>query len=127
MSDYTVVVRPQVSNYTVVVDSSTSQFSVVTANNNGRSAYEEAVANGFVGTVQEWLSSLGAGGSDKNFVFIQTSPSSSWTLNHNLNKYVSIVILDTSGYEVEADIQQISVNQAVINFTPAFAGKAIAN
>jgi phosphosulfolactate phosphohydrolase-like enzyme len=127
MSDYTVVVQPQVSNYTVVVEQAESQISVVTANNNGRSAYEDAVANGYVGTVNEWLASLVGGGIGATFVYTQSSPANNWIVNHDLDKYPSITILDTEGFQVEADVEYTSLNQVVLTFNPAFAGKVIAN
>lgn len=52
----------------------------------GQSAYQVAVSNGFVGTEQEWLDSLGGGNADiADFVFASDGEESSMTIaNHDM-------------------------------------------
>jgi len=66
----------------------------------------------------------GAGGSAK-LTFVQSSPSATWTINHNFGySPVSVRVLSTGGAEVEADVRDINVNQTIIYFSIPFAGRA---
>lgn len=93
----------------------------------GKSAYDVAVDNGFVGTESEWLESLVGNGSDANFVFEQSIPSRSWLINHNLGKYPSIMIIDSSGNHVVGDSKYISKSQIILEFSSEFSGKVYLN
>lgn len=50
----------------------------------GKSAYQVAVDNGFVGNEAEWLASLATGGYRPAYHHNQTMPSDTWTIQHNL-------------------------------------------
>lgn len=65
--------------------------------------------------------------SDKNFVFNQNTPSSSWVISHNLNKYVTVTIVDSAENVVVGDILYNSLNQITVNFSGAFSGIAYIN
>lgn len=69
----------------------------------------------------------GGGGSDANYVFNQILPSSIWTINHGLNKFPSVIVVDSADTKVEGDVAFPSINQVVITFTGAFAGRAFLN
>jgi hypothetical protein len=64
---------------------------------------------------------------DKNFVFNQAVPSTTWTVTHNLNKFPSVSVVDTGGTVVVGSYTYDSNNQTTLNFTHAFAGKAYFN
>jgi hypothetical protein len=64
---------------------------------------------------------------DKNFVFNQVVPSTTWTVTHNLNKFPSVSVVDTGGTVVVGSYTYDSDNQTTLNFTHAFAGKAYFN
>ena len=64
---------------------------------------------------------------DKNFVFNQAVPSTTWTVTHNLNKFPSVSVVDTGGTVVVGSYTYGSNNQTTLNFTHAFAGKAYFN
>jgi hypothetical protein len=59
------------------------------------------------------------------FIHEQLSPSSLWVINHNLNKYPSVTVTDSAGNVVVGDVKHVSLNTTEINFSAAFAGKAI--
>lgn len=63
---------------------------------------------------------------DKNFVenFIAQSVV---TVTHNLNKYPSVLITDSSGDEVECAVNHVSVNQLVATFSSSFTGRVVCN
>ena len=61
------------------------------------------------------------------YVHTQGSPSSSWSINHNMNKYPSVTVIDSGNNEVVGDIVYTSLNSVVINFSGAFSGTAYFN
>tara|TARA_R110002124_G_scaffold268666_2_gene436413 strand:- start:596 stop:1312 length:717 start_codon:yes stop_codon:yes gene_type:complete len=70
--------------------------------------------------------SYGATG-DKNFVFTKTVASTNWVINHTLNKFPSVSVVDSAGTEVIDQIQYINLSQITITFSSAFSGEAFLN
>lgn len=66
-------------------------------------------------------------GSDKNYIHNQSIPSSIWSINHNLNKFPSITIVDSGGTEVEGDVDHVDQNNITVTFSASFSGKAYIN
>ena len=64
---------------------------------------------------------------DANFVFTQTSPSATWVVTHNLNKYCSVTVVDSADNIVFGDVLYNSLNQVTLTFAGAFSGKAFFN
>jgi hypothetical protein len=64
---------------------------------------------------------------DANFVYTQASPSAVWTINHNLNKYPSVTIVDSADNMVFGEVFYNSLNQVTLTFAGAFSGKAFIN
>lgn len=64
---------------------------------------------------------------DSNYVHDQAQPSSIWTINHPLNKKVSVTITDTAGTVVEGRVTINDGNKVVIEFNFPFSGEAILN
>lgn len=93
----------------------------------GLSAYEVAVADGFVGTVDDWLDSLvgpPGTGSQSNYNHNQPTASATWTISHNLGYKPIVQIYDSGSQLVEADVSHLSVNTVVILFSTPTAGFA---
>jgi hypothetical protein len=67
------------------------------------------------------------GEGDKHYIHDQMIASNEWTIDHNLGKHPSCVIVDSSGSIVEGAIQHIDANQVVVSFASPFAGKAYLN
>jgi hypothetical protein len=63
----------------------------------------------------------------ETFVFVQGSPSSVWAINHTLNKYPSISIVDSANNEVDGDVNYVDQNNVTLTFASAFSGKAFLN
>lgn len=59
-----------------------------------------------------------------SFVFDQGTPSSIWTVIHNLGFHPAVTVVDSGGNEVEGHTTYISVNELQISFTLPFGGKA---
>lgn len=58
------------------------------------------------------------------YVHSQNSASSMWTIQHNLRKTPSVTIIDSGGNIVQGNVQHVSENLTLINFTSSFGGKA---
>jgi hypothetical protein len=63
----------------------------------------------------------------ENYVHDQQVASNTWVVVHNLNKYASINIVDTSNDIIMGEVRYNSLNQLTINFTAAISGKAYLN
>lgn len=68
---------------------------------------------------------LRTGVADGGYTFTQPSPNATWTINHNLGRNPSVELLSTGGAEMDGDVIHINLNQIVVIFTSAVAGKAI--
>ena len=66
-------------------------------------------------------------GNDKNFVFTQASPSNTWNINHQLNKFPSVTIVDSAGTQVIGDVQHTDTTNLTVTFINQFSGKAYIN
>ena len=64
---------------------------------------------------------------DKNFVFNQSSASATWTINHTLNKFPSVEVVNSANTIVIGDITYNSTSQITITFSASFSGKAYLN
>jgi hypothetical protein len=63
----------------------------------------------------------------ENYIHDQQVASTTWIVNHNMNKYPSVNVVDTANDEVTGDVKYNSLNQITISFTAAFSGKAYLN
>jgi len=64
---------------------------------------------------------------DKNFVFNQSVASSTWTVQHNLNKFPSCTMVLSTGQQGYGDVTFIDENNLTITFAGAESGKAYIN
>lgn len=63
----------------------------------------------------------------EHYVHEQQVASTTWVINHNMNKYPSVNIVDTANDEVTGEVKYNTLNQITISFTAAFSGKAYLN
>ena len=68
-----------------------------------------------------------AGQNDANFVFTLDGSSNQYVINHNLNKFPSVTIVDASDIEVVATVVFNTLNQVTLTFSSNFTGKAFFN
>lgn len=68
--------------------------------------------------------SSGGGGGGAAYTFTQSTPSTTWTINHNLGFRPSVELLDAGSQEIDGQIAHPSVNQTVVTLNPATAGVA---
>ena len=64
---------------------------------------------------------------DKNYVHNQIASSTTWSVAHNLDKFVSVVIVDSAGSVVIGDVSYVDANNVTLTFSAAFSGKAYCN
>jgi sulfite reductase alpha subunit-like flavoprotein len=67
------------------------------------------------------------GGGDKHYTHNQSSAQSTWNITHNLGKFPSLSVVDSSKNVVIGDVQYIDANSLSVTFTAAFSGKAYMN
>ena len=88
-------------------------------------------SNGTLKNNQDYFISLlqydtAATAGDKNFTEL-VSLSTTWTVNHNLNKFPAVSILDTAGTEIYGQIEYVSLTQVVITFVVPVSGRVTCN
>lgn len=64
---------------------------------------------------------------DKFFAFSQLTPSAEWRIEHPLDKFPAVTVVDSGGSVVIGDIEYIDNANITITFQSAFAGKAYLN
>jgi hypothetical protein len=67
------------------------------------------------------------GVSGASFVFDQMVAAAIWSIQHNLNRYPSVTVVDSSGATVEGAVDYDDANSLTISFSAAFAGTAYLN
>lgn len=60
-------------------------------------------------------------------VFPFPVPSATWTINHGLNCYPSVTIVDSTGREVIGAVEYIDADNLTVTFSAAFSGTAYLN
>ena len=64
---------------------------------------------------------------DKTYVHVQTTSTAVWSIQHNLNKFPSVTVVDSGGSVVVGETVYIDNNNIQITFSSAFSGKAYCN
>jgi hypothetical protein len=96
----------------------------------GASAYEVAVANGFVGPESAWLESLvgeqGPAGLPGNGAYhhVQASADNVWQITHSLGFYPNVTAQDEDGNDIVGGIMYIDENTLNVLFSANVAGDA---
>lgn len=64
---------------------------------------------------------------DKNYIHNQVVASGTWQIQHNLDKFPSVSIVDSGNNLVVGEVKYIDSNNVIITFTSVFSGKAYLN
>lgn len=64
---------------------------------------------------------------DRFFTFTQASASASWTIQHNLEKFPSVTVIDSANDIVYGNTTYTDENNLTITFSAPFSGKAYLN
>jgi len=73
------------------------------------------------------LLTYGPTSADKNFVFTQATNASPWVINHGLNKYPSVSVVNSANLTVYGEVEYDSLNQVTVTFNSPTNGKAYLN
>jgi hypothetical protein len=63
----------------------------------------------------------------RSMIHLQPSASDTWVIEHNMNRYPSVTVVDSAGTEVIGEKIYNSENQVTLKFSSPFAGKAYLN
>jgi hypothetical protein len=66
-------------------------------------------------------------GSDKDYVFVQALPETTWTIQHDLDKFPSVSVVNNNNVLLYGETTYIDTNNLTINFSAGFSGKAYLN
>lgn len=58
------------------------------------------------------------------YTHTQNTPSTTWTITHNLGYHPSVTVVDSADSAVVGDVTYVSENQLIVSFSVAFGGKA---
>lgn len=58
------------------------------------------------------------------YVHTQAAASSTWTINHNLNAYPAVMVVDTASTVVIGEVSYLSTSQVQVSFSAPFSGFA---
>lgn len=64
---------------------------------------------------------------DKTFEFTQGQPATTWNIQHNLNKFPSVSIINNNNVVINGEVTYIDNNNVQLNFSAGFSGKAYLN
>ncbi len=64
---------------------------------------------------------------DKTFTFTQGAPSTTWNIQHNLNKFPSVSVVNNNNVLMYGETAYIDKNNLTITFSAGFSGKAHLN
>lgn len=64
---------------------------------------------------------------DKAYEYTQSTASDTWIINHNLNKYPSITVVDSGGNQVYGDVKYLNKNTVELKYSYPFSGTAFFN
>ena len=64
---------------------------------------------------------------DKFLVYTKNIPADEWVINHYLEKYPSVTVVDSANSIITGEVTYIDMNTLKINFQAAFSGKAYLN
>jgi hypothetical protein len=64
---------------------------------------------------------------DKNFVFTQGTASTTWNIQHDLNKFPSVSVVNNNNVLMYGETTYVDTNNLTINFSAGFSGKAYLN
>lgn len=64
---------------------------------------------------------------DKTFTFVQSASSTNWSIQHNMDKFPAVVVVNNNNVVMYGNITYIDTNNLIITFSAGFSGKAYLN
>ncbi len=66
-------------------------------------------------------------GEDKTYRHVQIVAIDTWVINHNLGKYPTVAVVDTSGAVMIGELHYTTLSKVTITFSAAVSGEAYCN
>lgn len=73
------------------------------------------------------IQKVGVPGGSGTFVFEQAAPATLWDIQHDMDKYPSVTVVDSAKTVVYGEVEYISKSHIVIHFNAEFSGTAYLN
>lgn len=89
--------------------------------------YVDTVGNTFYGpkSTTGWPATpFFVAGTPQRHIHTQASPSSTWIINHVLDGFPSVMVVDSAATVVIGEVSYVSSSQVVVEFTSPFSGYA---
>ncbi len=64
---------------------------------------------------------------DKSYIHLQRVASSKWAIKHDLDKYPSVMVIDSAGTNIVGDVKYVDKNNLIIIFSSIMSGYAFLN
>lgn len=64
---------------------------------------------------------------DLHYRHVQSTPSASWTIAHNLGKRPSVSVVDSAGTNIVGNFEYVDDNNCTLTFSSSFSGEAYLN
>ena len=97
-----------------VLDSKQDDITLTTVGVSGPATFENSILN-----IPVYANEI--------YVFQQVIPSLIWEINHNLNRFPSVSIVNINNVAVYGDITYIDANNITVSFSAGFAAKVYLN
>jgi len=64
---------------------------------------------------------------DKTYVYVQATAATTWNIQHNLDKFPSVSVVNINNILMYGQVTYIDLNNLIIEFSAGFSGKAYMN
>lgn len=118
-------ITPDVSSIQVVETQTSLVISETNSSDTVLTIFESDTIEIHDGTIVQIIDSNTS--SSETTIFEQNSASSFWIINHNLNKYPSVSVVDSAGSLIDGEAKYVSANRIELTFSQPFSGKAYLN
>ena len=78
-------------------------------------------------SIAETVAIVGGAGALTTYVHDQLVPSDAWIIPHNLGRWPSVSVVDSSGAVVFGNVEYLSASAVRVTFSAAFGGTAYLN
>jgi hypothetical protein len=114
----------QANTASYILLAASSSYALSASYSQTSSYTSEAISSSYALTASYALN--GGGSSGASYTHTQASPSTTWTINHNLdNLYPAVTIYDGNGYVIiPQNIQSVTVDQTIVTFSYPAVGYA---
>lgn len=115
------------SVHSVIYDIRNRSLYVIAQENGIELSFSLNEASKRIASLEELVKEIQIDSQDKYYTYQQYQAASVWRIKHNLEKYPSVSITDSSGNHVIGDVSYIDMSELLVTFSSPFAGRAYLN